>query len=302
MRYKSCVGIRRGFNFYRSGKITACCGRISPELEIAYTTDEDLPQKILQNQARILRLHKENAPPQACRACPSFIERDWAPEIEPLHFSKIFLNHYKKCNLRCVHCGYRGFDDEEEDTPHEQVFEAIKSCIAAKICLPKPFLEVGGGEPSLAKGLEPILQYALDNGCGALINSNGAKFSPLFASGVNANLFSLLLTPDAGSRETYARIKGVDAFDATWRNIGRYMAATSGKARVKFILEEGNKTDIPAMIETSRKFGVQHLVLSLDMNIPPSRQPEYIAKAKEFVLLAHRYGMSVMRGAFLPEF
>ncbi len=150
--------------------------------------------------------------------------------------------------------------------------------------------------------MEPILQYALDNAWEALINSNGARFSPIFASGVNANLFNLLLTPDAGSREIYARIKGVDAFDTTWRNIGRYMAATSGKAHVKFILEEGNKNDIPAMITTAKNYGVQHLVLSLDMNIPASHQPEYIAKAKEFVHLARRHGMSVKRGAFLPKF
>ncbi|MDE7240801.1 hypothetical protein, partial [Desulfovibrio sp.] len=60
--------------------------------------------------------------------------------------------------------------------------------------------------------------------------------------------------------------------------------------------------DIPAMVDTARKYGVQTLVLSLDLNIPKSRQPEYIARAKEFLLLARRNRMSVIRGAFLPEF
>ena len=176
----------------------------------------------------------------------------------------------------------------ERDTPHEKVFDALLKCIAAGIMVPKPYLEIGGGEPSLGDGIENIVRYALEHGWEGLINSNGAKFSQVFADGVNAAQFSLLLTPDAGSRETYARIKGADNFDNTWRNIGRYMAATSGKALVKFILEEGNKDDIPAMLATAKKYGVQNLVLSLDLNIPKSRHPEYIAKAKEFLRLAHK--------------
>ncbi len=302
MSYKSCTRIREGFNFYRSGKITACCLQISPDLELAHIDDADLPEKILVNQTRLRMRHKLNDAPKVCRTCSAFGDHDW--DSSPAHgpFFNISLNHYKKCNLRCVHCGYRRHDDGERDTPHEKVFAAIHKCISAGICVPRPFLEVGGGEPSLAKGLENIMQHALENGWQALINSNGAKFSQVFANGVNADLFSLLLTPDAGSRETYARIKGVDNFENTWRNIGRYMAATSGKARVKFILEEGNKNDIPAMIETSRKHGVKTLVLSLDMNVPVGSYSEYIEKAKEFCKLANRNGISVMRGAFLPLF
>ena len=302
MMYMSCTRVRTGFNFYRSGKITACCNQISPDLELAHIDDPDLPAKILANQTRLRMRHKLGDAPAVCRGCSAFGLYDWDSYDARGPFRGISLNHYKKCNLKCVHCGYRRQDDQEQDTPHEKVFAAIRQCIAAGICVPKPYLEVGGGEPSLAKGLEDIMQHACENGWEALINSNGAKFSQVFANGVSANLFSLLLTPDAGSRETYARIKGADNFDNTWRNIGRYMAATSRKAQVKFILEEGNKNDIPAMIDTSRRFGVQHLVLSMDMNVPRSSYPEYIVRAKEFLVLARKNGMSVIRGAFLPEF
>lgn len=302
MIYKSCSRIHDGFNFYRSGKITACCNQISPDLEIAHVDDENLAEKILANQTRLLMRHKLDDAPDVCRNCSAFVAHDWDTHRGRVPFSQVSLNHFKKCNLNCVHCGYRAKDDGEQDTPHEKVFDAIQKCISARILAPKPYLEVGGGEPSLAKGLENIVRHAVEHGWEGLINSNGAKFSEVFAKGVNANLFNLLLTPDAGSREVYARIKGADNFATTWRNIGRYMAATSGKALVKFILEEGNKNDIPAMIDTARKHGVQTLVLSMDMNIPKSRHPEYVAKAKEFLLLARRNGMSVIRGAFLPEF
>ncbi|MDE5879971.1 MAG: hypothetical protein K2G99_08175 [Desulfovibrio sp.] len=302
MIYKSCTLIRDGFNFYRSGKITACCTRVDPELELAHIDDPDLPAKILAAQTRLRMRHKLGDAPAVCRTCPSFGAYDWDSYPARGAFTQISLNHFKKCNLKCVHCGYRRQDDSEHDTPHEKVFAAIKNCIAAGILVPKPYLEVGGGEPSLARGIKDIMQHALENGWQGLINSNGAKFSQVFANGVNAGLFALLLTPDAGSRETYARIKGVDNFDNAWRNIGRYMAATAGKAIVKFILEEGNKHDIPAMVETAKTLGVQTLMLSMDMNLPTRCNPEYIAKAKEFYQLAGKNGLSVLHGAFLPEF
>ena len=302
MGYKSCTSIRTGFNFYRSGKITACCTQISPELEIAHIDDPNLAEKILAGQTRLKMRHKLGDAPAICRSCPVFVETDWdslPPERIP--FSRISLNHYKKCNLKCTHCGYRLGDDAEQDTPHDRVFEVILQCIEAGICTPRPTLEIGGGEPSLAEGIGRIMQHALENGWQAYINTNAAKFSEVFAKGVNAGLFALILTPDAGSRETYARIKGVDNFDLAWRNIGRYMQATDGNALVKFILEEGNKDDIPAMIATAKKHGVKTLVLSLDMNIPRAKHPEYIEKARFFYKLAQQAGISVLQGAFLPE-
>lgn len=301
MIYKSCTRIRDGFNFYRSGKVTACCNSLHPELELARIDDPALPEKILAGQARLRMRHKLGDAPAACRACSSFGAYDWDRYPARGPFTQMSLNHFKKCNLKCAHCGYRRQDDAERDTPHEKVFDAIRRCIAAGICVPKPYLEVGGGEPSLARGLEDIVQHALENGWEGLINSNAARFSQVFASGVNAGLFTLLLTPDAGSRETYARIKGVDNFENAWRNIGRYMAATEGKAVVKFILEEGNKHDIPAMVETAKRYGASTLMLSMDMNLPAGSQREYIPRAKEFCDLARKNGLSVLPGAFLPE-
>lgn len=302
MFYKSCTAIRTGFNFYRSGKITACCTQISPELEIAHIDDADLPGKILAGQTRLRMLHKLGQAPAICQGCPGFLEADWGSQPAHQPFSRISLNHYKKCNLKCVHCGYRRGDDAEQDTPHDKVFAVIQQCIQAGICASKPTLEIGGGEPSLAEGIGRIMQHALENGWDAYINSNAARFSEVFAKGVNAGLFALILTPDAGSRETYARIKGVDNFDNAWRNIGSYMQATDGKALVKFILEEGNKNDIPAMIAQAKAHGVKTLVLSMDMNLPKENHQEYIEKIKEFCLLAHHAGLEVLHGAFLPNF
>lgn len=301
MEYFSCENIRTGFNFYRSGKITSCCMRISPDLEIAHIHDTNITDKILEGQNRLIQKHKSGNAPKCCQNCSRFLKDNWPDRLENQLY-KIQLNHYRLCNLQCVHCGYRRNDPSETDTPHESILPVLQSCIDAGICRPDLFLEVGGGEPSLAQGMENLLEKAIEYRWKAIINSNGAKFSNIFATGVNQDLFTLLLTPDAGSPEIYKKIKGADNFHNTWRNIGRYMAQTRGKALVKFILEAGNITDIPAMIKTASQYGVKQLVLSMDMGVPEREYPLYIAKAGEFMKEAARSGLSVMRGAFLPPF
>lgn len=300
MEYYSCENIRRGFNFYRSGKITSCCMQIDPELEIAHIDDLNIENKILFAQNKLIERHKNGNAPKVCMKCPSFQKRDWSEKIES-PFYNIQLNHYRLCNLKCTHCGYRRNDKAETDTPHEAILPVLKKCIETGICSHKLNLEIGGGEPSLAKDLEKFLEKAIDYRWTAIINSNGAKFSEVFTNGVNQGLFTLLLTPDAGSPSTYAAIKGVDYFNITWRNIGRYMAKTNGNALVKFILEAGNIHDIAMMIDTSKKYGVKKLVLSMDMNIQKQEYPLYIAKAREFARYAHKAGLAVIRGAFLPD-
>lgn len=296
--FLSCAAIRTGFNFYRSGKVTACCHGIDPALEIARVDDPALPQRILAFQSAFGKLHRQGAAPAVCHRCTNFQRDQWPAHLgQP--FAIITLNHYRACNLRCVHCGYRRNDEQERDTPHELVLKAIKRCIAAGICVRQPHLGVGGGEPSLAPGMTDILRHALDHGWTADINSNGARFQPLYAEGVNAGVFALWLTPDAGSREVYARIKGADCFDATWRTIARYMEATGARAVVKFIIEAGNRDDVPAMISTAAAHGVRHLALSLDFGIPPARHEEYREPVALFVRLAGEAGLKIVAD-FLP--
>lgn len=232
--------------------------QIAPELEIAHINDKNLPDKILLGQNRLIAAHKNGNAPKCCRNCSNFIKRNWPDHIENPFFN-IQLNHYRLCNLRCVHCGYRKNDQLESDTPHDTILPVLKACIDNGICSSNLLLEIGGGEPSLAPGIERLLEKAILSNWKAVINSNGAKFSNVFANGVNQGLFTLLLTPDAGSAEIYKKIKGVDNFYNTWRNIGRYMAATQGRALVKFILEAGNTEDIRAMINTSQQYGVKQL-------------------------------------------
>lgn len=298
--YYSCNNIRSGFNFYRSGKVSACCYTNESELVITDIFDKNIIKTIENYQNNLIKLHKKGLAPEVCKNCVNFKKGKWEDKINK-KLSWIPLNHYKICNLKCVHCGYRKTDDNEKDTPHELVLEVLNKFHKKNKLKKNCTIAIGGGEPSINKGIEQILQFCIDNNYKGLINSNGAKFNELIAHGVNLGLFGLDLTPDAGSKEVYLKIKGVDCFDLTWGNIEKYIKETGKKANVKFIIEEGNINDVDNMIKMCVKTGISHVTLAFDLNIKKEDFEKYKKPVKHFITLCDENNIKCNISSFVPE-
>jgi MoaA/NifB/PqqE/SkfB family radical SAM enzyme len=188
------------------------------------------------------------------------------------------------------------------DTDHQSVLNIIKGLKADRVTSSNLTFDVGGGEPSLLEGLIEIVQYCVDNNHFIHINSNGARYVNAFADGINKGLVYLTLTPDAGSRQVYRKIKGRDNFRQTWKNIERYMRSCPRNVVVKFILQDGNLEDIYNMVETSVSAGVREIELSLDINIGKERHGYFANHVKLFRILSKSQPVSVRRSGLLPDY
>lgn len=302
--YCSCKNIREGFNFYRSNKISSCCYTTENEFIIAniedYNNISDIIKDVEDFQNKLIEKHKKGNAPKCCKECTNFKKAKWSDKINK-KLSWISLNHYKICNLKCVHCGYRKSDDSEKDSNHELVLKVIDAFSKKHRLADNVTLAIGGGEPSINKGIDLILQYCIDKKYHALINSNGAKYSELIASGINKDLFNLDLTPDAGSKEVYAKIKGVDCFDIAWENIKKYVDKTNGKANVKFIIEEGNVDDVDNMIKMCKSTNIKHVTLAFDLNIKKEDYEKYKAPVNKFISLCKENDIQCAISSFVPK-
>lgn len=134
------------------------------------------------------------------------------------------------------------------------------------------------------------------------IYTNGAKVPKTFVDGVNKGLFRIILSPDAGSREVYKKIKGKDYFETTWFNIKKYVEETSGNVEVKFILEKGNIDDVDNMINMCLKTGVNKVHLSMDVNISETEFYKYESSFSHFVNRCKNEGINLLSiFTFVPE-
>ena len=87
----------------------------------------------------------------------------------------------------------------------------------------------GIGEPLLNRELPRMISHLKTRGATVLFNSNAITLSPKMGRAlVDAGLDELRVSLDASSRDTYARIRGVDAFDKVVENLER-LAAVKGE-------------------------------------------------------------------------
>lgn len=301
--YCSCLYIQTGINFYPNNTIKMCCFSDSPDADICKTDEsiEEITQKIIDKKRQMIEDFAQGKIYDCCKACSCLAKANWGLSIK--HISSITLNHYMTCNLKCTHCGYHKEMQVKKllDTDHGEVLSIIKKLKDLKFLDPNVQFDVGGGEPSLSKGLIEIVKYCTDNNHHVHINSNGAVFVPLFAAGANKGLINLTLTPDAGSQEVYAKIKGADYFHKTWDTIRQYMEACPSNVNVKFILEEGNVNDVENMVAMCVQNKVREVILNLDLNIPKQNYVLYVDSINKFRALCRDNNINLFRGPFIPQ-
>ena len=303
--YFSCGAIRNSFNFYRSNKISSCCFTTDDSFIISNIADyndnlDGLIDDIINFQNKLILSHKNGCIPEACKNCTNLKKQSWGTKVKD-KFGSVAMNHYKTCNLKCNHCGYRENDLQEKDSDSELILKVLKK-LKSENKMDKNFsIALGGGEPSINKGVENILKYCLENHIGAEINSNCAKYSEIMAEGAKQGLFELILTPDAGSKDVYLKIKGADFFDTAWENIRKYVETTGDNYIVKFIIEEGNKDDVENMIEMCRQNNVKNVALSFDIGIEKKDLPLYKEAVNKFIKLAKENNFNLKTYSYVPK-
>lgn len=302
--YYSCHYIQTGINFYPNDTIKICCFSNASDVDICSTSEniDVIIQKIINKKKQMIDDFIAGNICDSCKNCPSLVKSSWGTNVRQV--SSITFNHFMSCNLRCTHCGYRKEMETNKllDTNHNDVLNIVKGLIKNKLTPKLLSFDVGGGEPSLSKGLIEIVQYCIENKYKVHINSNGAQYVQAFADGVNEGLVGLTLTPDAGSKEVYQKIKGADYFDETWKNIEKYMLSCKKELRVKFILEEGNLEDIDNMINMCIEKKVKDVILNLDLNIKLEDYPRYMPYVTKFRILGENNSINVHKGNFVPPY
>jgi MoaA/NifB/PqqE/SkfB family radical SAM enzyme len=119
----------------------------------------------------------------------------------------------------------------------------------------------GIGEPLLNRDLTRMVAHLKGRGARVLFNSNAISLSERTGRDlIEAGLDELRVSLDASTRETYARIRGVDAFDKVIANVERFVALGRGRAPTTavslwFTAMRENIEEIPGLLELATRTG-----------------------------------------------
>lgn len=185
------------------------------------------------------------------------------PHVVPLPRS-IYLEPTSRCNEFCQQCP-RTLLAREEDG--DLSFENFRFIVDQFPVLDRVVLH-GLGEPLLNKALPQMIRYLKERGTYVLFNSNGIALTPGRGQAlIDAGLDEYRLSMDGATRETYAGIRGVDAFEKIWRNIKTFLemqkAQNTARPAVSlwFTAMKENLSELPGLIDLATASGIRAIHL-----------------------------------------
>jgi MoaA/NifB/PqqE/SkfB family radical SAM enzyme len=176
----------------------------------------------------------------------------------------IYIEPTSRCNELCQQCP-RTLLSREDD--RDLSYDKFLAIVEQFPVLDRVVLH-GLGEPLLNKELPRMIRYLKDRGTYVLFNSNGILLTEKRGQAlIDAGLDEYRLSMDGASRETYAKVRGVDAFDKIWRNVRAFIAHQKAQDSKKpalslwFTAMRENLHELPDLINLASGAGVPEVYM-----------------------------------------
>lgn len=241
-------------------KINFCCS-CAEGPNIKYKKGKKLNlKKILSAEKSFIRKLKYGFIPFECLGCIDYVEKNYN-NIFDLIFAKsdtllitdIIVNHFKQCDCNCIYCAQKIIWGEKTGQNYE-LLPLIKELYKKNaIDTKKLRVEFQGGNVSVLNEFEPLMKEFLSNGCKKfLILTNGIKYLPIIEEASFKSSIELHISLDCGTKETFKKIKRVDAFEQVINNIKEFGLKTNAVIGLKYILLKGindNQAEVESFLE-----------------------------------------------------
>ena len=209
----------------------------------------------------------------------------------------IYIEPTSRCNEFCQQCP-RTLLSREDD--RDLTFEKFRYIVDQFPVLERVVLH-GLGEPLLNKELPQMVRYLKERGAYVLFNSNGIALTPKKGQAlIDAGLDEYRLSMDGATRETYAHVRGVDAFEKIWRNVRAFITlqkeqnASKPAVSLWFTAMRENLHELPGLIELAGENGVPEVYLQrlvyFEQGLAHSKQALFRRSSPEELEIVRRAG------------
>lgn len=277
---RGCPLLGKMWQYRGGGEQSPCCwehgyrAAVSEDLHKDYDTFTRLNEEII-------RGFRENTP-TTCDGCPTIYEDWWETRPKLNHVSLATGFRGDICNAKCIYCAaYEGL----KDTTKVKV-STLDMCIY--LFQMKDMSDVtiafNNGEFTVNPDRAEIMQLWEEKGWHGIVHTNALKYESKLAELMHAGYAEINCSLDAGTQETYKKVKGVDKFNQTCGNLERY--SQNGCVTLQYILLKGindNLADINGFIDFSEKIHAK-VMISRDVNVRNERLDKEEAELAEYFL------------------
>jgi sulfatase maturation enzyme AslB (radical SAM superfamily) len=275
--FYSCRYLEGGLSF-SFGDARACAvvqnGRGRPILATLSDEEAISVPALIERKAEI-RAENQRDGHSECKGCPHLKLQDWGPQNGMLDW--IGITNYVICNVLCTYCwlNYADYspmkDTKRRKAQKYQIGPVIDQVLDNGLLKQDAIIDWGGGgEPTLNPGFDHCFRRLHAHGATQWLHTNAVRF-PTTAQDLTfePGTLRILCSLDAGTRETYARIKQRDRFDRVVTNLRRYIAR--GAVVVpKYLMVDDNATqaDAEAFVARVKDLGSKTVIVDIDHRFP----------------------------------
>ena len=260
-KYASCEYLQ-GYLLIQREELGFCFdsfGRNKPPIVKKQSDTETSIDRFIKEKTSLIKQVREGQDGHPCAGCRDIRVRYWPNEYRIRHLN---FYDYRGCNIQCSYCDVKKTIAEAK-RPSE-VFNYVKfiDYLNESGLIEEDFrCDIQPGEitvhPYKNEILSAVKLYPNVFFTNALIYDQG------IAEILENGLSYVYVSVDAGTRETFSSIKGIDAFERVCRNIREY--SKHGTVELKYIILPGindNYQDMYGFIQLCESIQVQNVMIS----------------------------------------
>ncbi|MBE7705368.1 MAG: radical SAM protein [Cyanobacteria bacterium SIG29] len=230
-KYISCKWLESGVCFDNGvygSNVKLCCYMSAPGGGNSMIFEDYHGEKIdwekffqIKREYREIQKRGETVP--GCVGCVFLEEKEWLQED---YINNIIFDHFTKCNCCCSYCYTEEDKKRYNSLKTYNIYPIIKEMFDKKIIRNDGAIGFGGGEPTILPEFDKLIALFLKNGFYDMrVPSSGIKYSKIIEKGISTGQLSVVVSIDSSSKETYKKIKQIDAFDKVCKNLKKYAKA-----------------------------------------------------------------------------
>jgi radical SAM protein with 4Fe4S-binding SPASM domain len=184
--------------------------------------------------------------------------------------TQLYLQLTRYCNLACRHC----WAEAGPPRPRELTILEVRNLLNQMSQMGCFKLHLGGGEPLARGDFAEIIEHANSRGISVSLSTNATMAQRSVVQKLaRLDIESIKISLEAGSEKSYDYIRGDRAYRKAIRGIKNLLELKNTQVYFHVVLQRDNLTEIPALIKTAEKFGVERIVF--DVVVPVGRAKEH---------------------------
>jgi len=298
LEYRKGCKYLGNFMLFREASFSPCCvaGQM-PAIRVSGSFKQRLA--VWQNYTTKLIDAINNGSPNKCQGCHMLMKGFWRKSVKLSMLSFASSNRGDACNFKCVYCYSKdSLERLKSVTEGLTVYERLQQLADIPyINTEDMILQLSNGEFTVNKHCDAMLDIILNSNWKLDLTSNCSVYREKLAELMERGRVTAIVTSlDAGTRETFKKIKGNDRFDIVVANLRKYPLEKT-RLNVKYIFLEGindNEAEVDSFYEIVKELG-GIIMFSSDRNMPFTEKMRELAL--RMVLKAKADGVKINAGS-----